>query len=53
MKHDVHNAIEVTMEQVAENILAPAMEAKIVTVTGQVETLQNKVDAMAKSFDTM
>jgi len=52
-KQDVHNAIEVTMEQVAENILAPAMEAKIVTVTGQVETLQNKVDAMAKSFDTM
>ncbi len=36
-----------------ENILAPAMEAKIVTVTGQVEKLQNKVDAMAKSFDTM
>jgi hypothetical protein len=29
------------------------MEAKIVTVTGQVEKLQNKVDAMAKSFDTM
>jgi hypothetical protein len=29
------------------------MEAKIVTVTGQVETLQNKVDAMAKRFDTM
>jgi hypothetical protein len=52
-KQDVHNAIEVTMEQVAENILAPIMEAKIVTVTGQVETLQNKVDAMAKSFDTM
>jgi hypothetical protein len=52
-KHDVHNVIEVTMEQVAENILAPAMEAKIVTVIGQVETLQNKVDAMAKSFDTM
>jgi hypothetical protein len=41
------------MEQVAKNILAPAMEAKIVTVTGQVEKLQNKVDAMAKSFDTM
>jgi len=41
------------MEQVVENILAPAMEAKIVTVTGQVETLQNKVDEMAKSFDTM
>jgi len=52
-KQDVHNAIEVIMEQVAENILAPAMEAKIVTVTGQVETLQNKVDEMAKSFDTM
>jgi hypothetical protein len=52
-KHDVHNVIKVTMEQVAENILAPAMEAKIVTVIGQVETLQNKVDAMAKSFDTM
>jgi len=29
------------------------MEAKIVTITGQVEMLQNKVDAMAKSFDTM
>jgi len=41
------------MEQVAENILAPAMEAKIVTITSQVETLQNKVDEMAKSFDTM
>jgi hypothetical protein len=41
------------MEQVAENILAPAMEAKIVTITGQVETLQNKVDVMAESFDTM
>jgi len=41
------------MEQVAENILAPAMEVKIVTVTGQVEMLQNKVDEMAKSFDTM
>jgi hypothetical protein len=52
-KQDVHNAIEVTMEQVAKNILAPTMEAKIMTVTGQVETLQNKVDAMAKSFDTM
>ncbi len=52
-KHDVHNAIEVTMEQVAKNILAPTMEAKIVTVTGQVETLQNKVNEMAKSFDTM
>jgi hypothetical protein len=52
-KQDVHNAIELTMEQVAENILAPAMEAKIVTVTGQVKKLQNKVDAMAKSFDTM
>jgi hypothetical protein len=49
-KQDVHNAIEVTMEQVAKNILAPAMEAKIVTVTGQVETLQNKVDEMTKSF---
>jgi len=33
-KQDVHNAIEFTMEQVAENILAPAMEAKIVTVSG-------------------
>jgi hypothetical protein len=53
MKQDMHNAIEVTMEQVAENILAPAMEAKIVIVTGKVEKLQNKVDAMAKSFDTM
>jgi len=52
-KQDVHNAIEVTMEQVAENILALAMEAKIVTVTGQVEMLQNKVDEMAKNFDTM
>jgi hypothetical protein len=52
-KQDVHNAIEVIMEQVAKNILAPAMEAKIVTVTGQVEKLQNQVDAMAKSFDTM
>jgi len=52
-KQDVHNAIEVTVEQVAKNILAPAMEAKIVIVTGQVETLQNKVDEMAKSFDTM
>jgi hypothetical protein len=41
------------MEQVAENILAPTMKAKIVTITGQVEKLQNKVDAMAKSFDTM
>jgi hypothetical protein len=29
------------------------MEAKIVIVTGQVEKLQNKVDAMVKSFDTM
>jgi hypothetical protein len=38
-KQDVHNAIEVTMEQVAENILAPAMEVKIVTVTSQVEKL--------------
>jgi hypothetical protein len=52
-KQDVHNAIEVTMEQVAENILAPTMEAKIVTVIGQVKKLQNKVDMMAKSFDTM
>jgi len=52
-KQDVHNAIEVTMKQVAENILAPAMKAKIVTVIGQVETLQNKVDEMVKSFDTM
>jgi hypothetical protein len=50
---DVHNVIEVTMEQVAENILAPTMEVKTVTVTGQVEMLQNKVDEMAKSFDTM
>jgi len=53
MQQDVRNVIKVTMEQVVENILAPAMEAKIVTVTGQVEMLQNKVDAMAKSFDTM
>jgi hypothetical protein len=53
MKHDVHNAIDVTMEQVVENILALAMETKIVTVTSQVETLQNKVDEMVKSFDTM
>jgi len=52
-KQDVHNAIEVTVEQVAENILAPAMETKIVTVTSQVEMLQNKVDEMVKSFDTM
>jgi outer membrane murein-binding lipoprotein Lpp len=52
-KQDVHNAIEVTMEQVAKNILAPTMEAKIGTVTSQVETLQSKVDAMSKSFDTM
>ncbi len=52
-KQDVHNAIEVTMEQVVETILALAMEAKIVTVTGQVEMLQNKVNEMAKSFDTM
>jgi hypothetical protein len=52
-KQDVHNAIEVTMEQVAKNILAPTMEAKIVTVIGQVEMLQNKIDEMAKSFDTM
>jgi hypothetical protein len=29
------------------------MEAKIVTVIGQVEMLQNKVDEMVKSFDTM
>jgi hypothetical protein len=52
-KQEVHNAIEVTMEQVAKNILAPTMEAKIVTVTGQVEKLQNKIDTMAKRFDTM
>ncbi|CAK9263346.1 unnamed protein product [Sphagnum jensenii] len=52
-KQDVRNVIEVTMEQVAENILAPAMETKIVIVTGQVEMLQNKVDGMVKSFDTM
>ncbi|CAM6008600.1 unnamed protein product [Sphagnum balticum] len=52
-KQDVHNVIEVTMEQVAENILTPSMETKIVTITGQVEKLQNKIDAMAKSFDTM
>jgi len=39
-KQDVHNAIEVTMKQVVENILALAMKAKIVTVIGQVETLQ-------------
>jgi hypothetical protein len=52
-KHDVHNAIEVTMEQVAKNIMAAIMEAKIVTVTGQVETLQNRTDVMAKNFDTM
>ncbi len=52
-KQDVHNAIEVTTEQVGENILAPAMEAKIGTIIGQLEKLQNKVDAMAKSFDTM
>jgi len=38
-KHDVHIDIEVTMEQVAENILTPTMEAKIVTVTGQVKML--------------
>jgi hypothetical protein len=49
-KQDVHNAIKATMEQVAKNILAPTMEAKIVTITGQVEKLQNKVDAMAKRF---
>jgi hypothetical protein len=29
------------------------MEVKIVIVTGQVETLQNKIDEMTKSFDTM
>jgi hypothetical protein len=29
------------------------MEAKIVIVTGQIEMLQNKVDELAKSFDTM
>jgi vacuolar-type H+-ATPase subunit I/STV1 len=52
-KQDVHNAIEVTMEQVAKNIQAPPMEAKIVTVTRQVEKLQNEVDAMVKRFDTM
>jgi hypothetical protein len=52
-KQDVHNAIEITMEQVAENILVLTMEAKIVTVTGQVKTLQNKVDEMVKSFNTM
>jgi tRNA G10 N-methylase Trm11 len=52
-KQNVHNAIEVTMEQVVENILALAMEAEIVIVTSQVETLQHKVDEMAKSFDTM
>jgi hypothetical protein len=52
-KQDVQNAIEITMEQVAKNILALVMETKIVTVTGQVEKLQNKVDAMAKRFDTM
>jgi hypothetical protein len=38
-KHDVHNAIEVTMEQVTKNILAPTMEAKIVTVISQVKML--------------
>jgi len=52
-KQDVHNAIEVIMEQVTKNILALAMEAKIVTVISQVEMLQNKVDEMAKSFDTI
>jgi len=52
-KQDVHNAIKVTMEQVVENIMTPTMEAKIGTVTGQVEMLQNKLDEMAKSFDTM
>jgi len=41
------------MKQVTENILVPTMEAKIVTITGQVKMLQNKVDEMAKSFDTM
>jgi len=34
-KQDVHNAIEVTIEQVAENILAPAMEAKIVMLVAK------------------
>jgi hypothetical protein len=38
-KQDMHNAIEVTMEQVAENIEGPPMEAKIVTVIDQVEKL--------------
>ncbi len=52
-KQDVHNAIQVTMEQVAKNILAPTMESKIVTITSQVEMLQNKVDEMARNFDTM
>jgi hypothetical protein len=52
-KQDVHNAIKVTMEQVVENIMTPTMEAKIGTITGQVEMLQNKLDEMAKSFDTM
>jgi photosystem II stability/assembly factor-like uncharacterized protein len=33
--------------------MAPVMEAKIMTVTGQVEKLQNKVDAITKCFDTM
>jgi hypothetical protein len=33
--------------------MALAIEAKIVTVIGQVKTLQNKVDEMVKSFDTM
>jgi hypothetical protein len=52
-KQHVHNAIEVTIEQVAKNILVPTMEAKIVTVSVQVEKLQNKVDMMVKNFDTM
>jgi len=38
-KQDVHNAIEVTMEQVAKNILAPTMEVKIMIITSQVEML--------------
>jgi hypothetical protein len=52
-KQDVHNAIEVIMEQITKNIMVPTMETKIVTVTGQIEKLQNKVHAMAKRFDTM
>jgi len=43
-KQDVHNAIQVTMEQVAKNILASTIEAKIMIVTSQVETLQNKIN---------